>query len=116
MTDKQKLNVGSQMRITDAELSLIKVQYAENDASLKLLRKIFLPEISPDVPIGQQIDLWMAIPIDDLKGEDAIINIKARNMVIAHLEMCLQQLKVLAGMKQETVEQTKVRLHKDSSK
>jgi hypothetical protein len=105
-----------QMRITDAELSLIKTVFADNEVLLKLLRKVFLPEIDVTTPLGQQIDLWMTVKIEDMTPEEAIINLKARNTLISHLEMCLNQLKVLAGTKTETVEQTKDRLKKDSSK
>ena len=35
-----------EMRITDEELNLIKTTFAENDTLLKLIRKIFLPELS----------------------------------------------------------------------
>lgn len=107
---------GQQMRITDAELGLIKATFAENDLLLKLLRKIFLPELDPNTPIGQNLDLWMTLSVENLTPEDALINIKARNTVIQHVEMCLQQLRILAGRKDETPEQTKDRLRQDSSK
>ncbi len=107
---------GSQMRITDADLSIIKNTFAENDELLKVLRKVFLPEITEDTPLGQVIDLWMTVKIEDLTPEQALINIKARNTLITHIEQQLLQLKFLAGMKSETVDQTKERLSKDSSK
>lgn len=107
---------GKQMRITDAELSLIKMTFAENDTLLKTLRKIFLPELDPTAPIGQNIDLWMTLKVDDQTPEEVYVNLKARNTVIQHIEMCLQQLEILAGMKEESVEETKNRLAKDSSK
>lgn len=118
MTDKEKQNKvgGNAMRITDAELSLIKSVFAENDVLLKLLRKVFLPELDPQAPLGQQIDLYMTIKIDDMSPEQALINLKARNSLIGHVELCLQQLKVLAGLSDETPDETKARLLKDSSK
>jgi len=108
--------MNKEMRITDAELSLIKMTFADNEVLLKLLRKIFLPEISPTAPLGQNIDLYMTVKIEDMTPEQALINLKARNTLISHIEMCLQQLNVLAGIKTESVEQTKERLKKDSSK
>lgn len=107
---------GQQMRLSDTDLSIIKNTFADNEELIKVLRKIFLPELSADVPLGQNIDLWMTLKVDDLEPEQAIINLKARNTVIQHLEMCLMQLNVLAGSKEETVEATKERLKKDSSK
>lgn len=111
MTEEKK-----EMRITDAELSWIKNTFAGNDMGLKIFRKIFFPEIKVETPIGQQVDLWMTIPLEDLTPEEALINIKARNSLIQHVEQCLVQLKVLAGLKEETVEQTVERLKKNSSK
>jgi hypothetical protein len=107
--------MSQEMRITDEELALIKSTFAGNEKLLKLLRKIFLPEITADAPIGQNIDLWMTLKVDELPHEQAIVNIKARNTVIQHLEMCLGQLNILAGIKDETVDQTKTRLKKDST-
>lgn len=104
------------MRISDMDLSMIKNTFADKDELLKVMRKIFLPEITSDAPIGQNIDLWMTMKVDDMSAEEALINIKARNSLIQHVEMCLSQLKVLAGMKKESVDQTKERLAKDSSK
>lgn len=107
---------GKQMRITDVELSIIKSLFADNDDALKLMRKIFLPELDPKTPIGQNIDLWMTIKVEDMTPEEALINIKARNTLITHIEQQLMQLKVLAGTKEESVEETKERLIKDSAK
>lgn len=109
-------NSGQQMRINDNDLSLIKNTFANNEELLKTLRKIFLPELDPKTPLGQNIDLWMTLKIDDMSPEQAIINLKARNTLITHIEMCLNQLNVLAGKKDETVAETKARLQKDSSK
>jgi hypothetical protein len=108
--------IKQEMRISDDELSLIKNTFADNDQLLKLLRKVFLPEITASAPLGQNIDLWMTLKIDDLPPEQAIINLKARNTVIQHIEMQLQMLSVLAGRKDESVEVTKERLKKNSSK
>lgn len=105
-----------EMRLNDTDLSMIKNTFAGKDELLKVIRKIFLPEITADAPIGQSLDLWMTLKVEDMSPEDALINIKARNTVIQHVEMCLNQLKVLAGMKEESVEETKKRLKKDSNK
>ena len=105
-----------EMRITDAELSWIKNTFAGNDTGLKIMRKIFFPEVKVETPIGQQIDLWMTIPLEDLTPEEIVINVKARNNLIQHIEQGLMQLKALAGLKEETVEQTIDRLKKNSSK
>lgn len=105
-----------QMRITDAELATIKSLFAENEDALKLMRKIFLPEIDYTAPLGQLVDMWIPVEVDDVSPEQAIVNIKARKTLIIHVESCLMQLRNLAGKKQETVEETKKKLQRDSSK
>lgn len=44
------------------------------------------------------------------------VNLIVRNTILAHTEMQLNQLSVLAGTKDETVEETKERLFKNSAK
>ena len=107
---------GQQMRISDLELQLIKSTFAGNEELLMLLRKIFLPELDASLPLGQNLDLWMTLKIDDMDPEQAIINLKARHTVIQHIEQQLLSLKLLAGMKEESVEDTKKRLQQDSAK
>jgi hypothetical protein len=105
-----------EFRYTDAELAMLKTTFAENDELLKLVRKIFLPELSFTAPIGQNIDLWMTIKVEELSPEEALINLKARNSLIQHLEMCLNTIKILSGQKNESIDQVKERLMKDSNK
>ncbi len=114
MSESKK--IGQEMRISDSDLSILKNTFAENDELLKVLRKIFLPEISASSPIGQNIDLWMTLKIEDMSPEQAMVKILARNTLIQHLEQCLSQIKILAGQKEETVEQTKANLLKNSNK
>lgn len=103
-------------RITDAEMAIIKSMFAENDEALKLMRKIFLPSIDTDAPIGMVMDMWLPVEIDDVSAEQALVNVKARKTLINHVEQCLMLLKNLAGKKDETPEQTAKRIFKNSSK
>lgn len=107
---------GQQMRFTQEEISLIKSTYGNNDELLKLLRKVFLPELNPELPLGQMIDLWMTIPVDQMTPEQALINLKARNTVIGHIEAQLMQLKILANEKDLTPEEVAKKIIKDSGK
>lgn len=107
---------GSQMRFSDEEVQLMKNTFAGNEDLLKLIRKVFLPEVDPKAPLGQVIDLWMTVKIEEMTPEQALINIKARNSLISHVDMCLMQLGILAGQKDETVEETKARIAKNSAK
>lgn len=108
--------MSKEMRINDSDLQIIKSLFADNLEALKVIRKIFLPELDPKAPIGQNFDLWMTMKIEDVSPEEALINLKARNTLINHVEQCLMQLSALAGQKSETVEETKARLAKNSSK
>lgn len=107
---------GSQMRITDTELSILKNTFKGNEELLRLMRKLFLPELEPYAPLGQNIDLWMTVKIDDMEPELAMINIKARNQLIQHLDQVLNSIKMLAETADETPEQALTRMKKNSSK
>lgn len=104
-----------EMRITEKEKELLKTTFGDNLPLLKLLRKIFLPEIMPDAPLGQNIDLWMTVPVDNMTPEQALINLKARNTVIGHIELQLQTLDALSHP-DETPEERVARLAKNSNK
>ena len=180
------------MRFTDAELSLIKNTFAENEELLKAMRKVFLqmpldvidrdilgvfkskellavvsktflPELDANAPLHQLVDLMMTIDLKEKTPEDAYphilarkevieylrqqmgvlesldvsgvevafasladiteksvigmyVDLTARNTIIAHTEQQLEQLRILAGVKEETVEETQKRLQRDSTK
>lgn len=183
-------------RFNDVELSLMKNTFAENDELLIAIRKVFLqvelsevdksllsmlkgneqlfklisktfnPQIDPEAPFHQLIDLWMTIDLKDkpisellpvfnarkflidlieqglenlkavVEGEESSSKIKlsdfvtlkgksaeefyseltARNSLISHVEAQLSQISILAGQKEESVEQTKEKLLKNSNK
>ncbi len=115
MTEDKK-KPGGQMRFTDVELKLIQATFKDNESLLKLLRKVFLPEFDPNAPLGQMLDLWMTIDITTKDPETAYVHLLARNQLIMHLETQLLQLKALANIENETEEEQKARIKKDSSK
>jgi len=100
-TKNSGMQNGSQMRITPEERELIKRTFSGNETLLKLLRKIFLPELDPTAPIGQMIDLWMTVHTQELSAEEALINLKARNTLITHVDQQLLTLKLIAEMPDE---------------
>lgn len=108
--------IGSQMRITPMEKGILRNTFKGQEELLRLMRKMFLPELEPFVPLGQNIDLWMTVKIDDLPPEVAIINIKARNQLIQHLDQVLMSIKTLAESPDETPEEAIDRMKKDSTK
>lgn len=110
-----------QMRFSEEELDLIKRTFNNNEALLKsvrkvmlqlpldvidqtsllvfkkedlmmLMRRVFLPELKGDVPIGQQIDLWMTINIDGKCVEDAYDLLVSRKKLIDYIEQQLECL------------------------
>ncbi len=103
-------------RITEEEIEILKGMFKDNDKLLKVFRKIFLPEVTPDAPLGENIDLWMTTPIKDMNAEQALINITARNHLIQHVEQSLMQLKVLANTDAKTLDEVQAQIKKDSNK
>lgn len=104
---------GQQMRFSEQELSIIKNTF-KNEEILKLLRKVFLPELDPTLPIGQMIDLWMTIDLKDRTPDENMVNLTARNQLIMHVEQQLMQLKVLAN--RDDAEKAAEKIIKNSSK
>lgn len=89
---------GSQMRITPDEIKTIQHTFKGNDALLLVLRKIFLPEIDPTAPIGQVIDLWLPLSRSEGKSmEEQLLDLKARNLLIQHVDQMLMQLTLIAN-------------------
>lgn len=185
-----------QTRFSDADLSLVKNTFAENDILLKaiakvfmqlpldvvdkdalnvfknneqlyyLVSKVFLPKLNDGSPLYAMLDLWMTIDlegkfitdmksiagarkllinlleqqlqvlktyvkdgkadevilldslleIDGLSSEEIYVNWIARNTLINHTKQQLAQLDILAGQKDETLEQLKERMKKNSNK
>jgi len=105
----------NEMRITPEEKATIEQTFGGNTKLLKLMRKIFLPEYDPNAPIGQVIDLWMTINLENLTSQEKEIRIQARNEVILHIENQLIQLKSLS-QKLETTEEVIKRINKNSAK
>lgn len=63
-----------------------------------------------------EIILTNLLPGKDKPMANAIVNLSARNMIVRHVETQLNVFKILAGQANETVEQTKERLARDSSR
>ena len=103
-------------RFTKDEMDLIKRTFGNNEPLLKLLRKVFLPALDLNAPLGQMIDLWMTVDMRNLSEIDKQIRLESRNALIVHLEQMLIQLNSLAGIKEETAEERSARLKKDSNK
>ena len=108
-------------RYSDAELDLIKQTFADNEPLLKLLRKVFLPIITDTSAnvggIAEDVGLHPDFDIKSYQNiEIATVAINARLLALKHVNDTLVRIKMLAGMKNETVEETKARLEKNSAK
>jgi len=114
MSDKKA--GGQQMRFSEEEVDILRNTFRGNARLLKLLRKVFLPELDPDAPIGQMVDLWFVMNPSELTPEDAYVNIKARNNLIAHVEQQLMQLEFLANIADEDPVAKAERKAKDTTK
>ena len=104
------------MRFSDAELTLIRSTFKDNEHLLKLMRKVFLPEYDPQAPLGQVVDLWMTLDLGQLTPQEQTVRIHSRNSLIMHVEHQLMQLKALADAKEETAKEKELREKKDSAK
>lgn len=113
---KTGMQQGSQMRITPDEMELIRNTFANNEPLLRLMRKIFLPEIDPKAPIGQIVDLWMTVDIKDMTPEEAYLNLKARNTLITHVDQQLMSLYLISQTPSPKESEVKVKVDKNSLK
>lgn len=104
------------MRFKEDEIELIKSVFKDNEKLLKTLRKVFLPEVMPYAPLGQNIDLWMTIPVGQMTEQQAVVNLMARNSLIQHIESQLLQLRILADTDAKTLDEVREKLKKDSTK
>ena len=108
-----------QGRYTAEELSLIRDVFKSNERLLKLVRKIFLPEITPenlkDIQSGHLIDIYSSIS-PDRSPEDVVTDVKARNLLISHLNVQLNNLELMANTEEKTPEQQAETTKKNSAK
>lgn len=105
-------------RFTDPDLKLIRSHFKGNEPLLKLIRKVFLPEITAgdldERPLNGLIDVYASIS-PDKSAEEMAIDVKARNMLLSHLNVQLTQLQALADS-EESEDERKERERKNSTK
>jgi hypothetical protein len=104
-------------RMTPQDITVLKAMFEEREGAVEVIRKIFFPELTADNPIFANKDMWSnSLSLDGLSPEQAVIEIKAHQKLINHVEGCLSIVKQLIGEKNETAEQVLERLQKNSSK
>lgn len=107
----------NQSRFTKDELKLIRDTFKNNDLLLRLMGKFFCPPLDPQAPPGMMFDIYMQIQADQMPDEAVARNVRARNLLINHLNMRLMELQILAGKEEEETEKEKEqRLRMDSLK
>lgn len=85
--------------LTNDEKQTIRTLFQTNE-SRALMRKVFLPELGKDVPLGQTVDMWMTIKGE---GSDVSIMVDARWRLTQYLETALALLENPDGKKVELV-------------
>lgn len=101
---KTGMQQGSQMRITAVERQILRNTFKGNEELIRLMRKLFLPEIDPYAPLGQAVDLWMTVDIKDQNPEQVYVNLLARNQLITHVDHRLMEIKTLAETDEKDLE------------
>lgn len=71
---------------------------------------------SSDAPQTLKLADMGNLKLTKTNQEIVYTNVIARNYLLSYVDTNIQQIKYLAGLKEETVEETKARLQKDSSK
>lgn len=103
--------------LSEAEISVIRATFKDNEKLLHILRKIFLPMvIDPELPIEQiGNDVWLAGKDWDAIGvNEAKALIVARQDAIRFVSGGIIKLKVIANQAEESEEQKRLRESKDS--
>ena len=89
----------------------IKAKKIEGDFMLQQLDALKNPGKKPKIVLEDLIKL----DYPESKMEEAFVNITAWNFLLNFIDSQLQQTKYLAGRTEETIEQTKERMKRDSS-
>lgn len=89
---------------------LIKAKELELEYIAQQLRVLSGEKVKPKIILSELADLSGKNP------EKLFINVTARNYLLSYVDSNVAQMKFLAGMKQETVEETKARLARNSNK
>lgn len=83
-----------QIPLSEAEEMMVEASIRHNDAVKKAIRKTFVPELEPEAPLYQVVDLWTVASIKDKSPEQAMPFLKATEKYTEYLN---QQLNVLFG-------------------
>ena len=80
-----------QGELTESEASLIK-GFASKPNAMAILRKTLLPELNPEAPVGQLVDLWINIDTKNKLVEDAHLEMRAKDIFVKYLKQQFKEL------------------------
>ena len=95
--DNEQAIIALRKKMLGVQLSEVETNLTTyNDEVMAVLSKTFNPQIDPEAPIHQIIDLWMTVDIKDKTPEQARINCKAREIVLEYVDKRLNGKKVFS--------------------
>ena len=94
----------------------IRSAFKGNSDALKLLRKVFYPELDPKAPFTQQLDMFAFIDPSTLSPIELWIHMSARITIINHVEHTLEHLEQVANLTEKTPEQIALEQKQNSTK
>lgn len=80
-----------QLELTEAEQ--FKLNAFIKTQTLNILYRTFLPEIAPEAPIGQNVDMWSNVRIKETSVEEATLDMKARYVGLKYLQARFDELR-----------------------
>lgn len=85
-----------QMPLTAVDLSRLSITFNGKEGVQKVLRKTLLPTIDAEMPLQQNIDLWLTMKLKEMMVEEASVHLDSVNTWIKYID---QQLKVIESGK-----------------
>lgn len=113
MTD-MVLGLNQDIKQLDADMAWpqFKAKEIEIEYIAQQLRSFVSPNQKPKIVLSDLADL----SLPKTSREQLLINVMSRNYILSFIDSNIAQMKFLAGLKDETVEDTKARLEKNSNK
>ncbi len=103
-------------RMTEQDIAVLKAMFEDREGAVEVIRKIFYPELTADAPIRLNQDMMSQLNLVELSPEQQVVEVRAHQKLVQHVEGSLGVIKTLIGTKAETPEQVLARLQKDSAK
>ena len=101
-------------RFNDQE-KLVLATVFDTPEKIKLMRKVFLPEITQDAPIAGNESL-MRMRLDGLSTDEIAIEAKTAMRLISHIEGALSMVQNVVSNKAESPAEIAQKIRKDSLK